>query len=265
LAIEYATTCSPELTKRLAKEGRQDFDSFIKAKVNLTTEKMREDWEFDEQRICEKEVKQQAETYQSHLATSLKGTDIDHETTYWVNPMTDHLCQCRDSNITGASLRLDRLAVFTRCDQTGQPMGSLYHYTTPRSIDGAPFTFTPSPFAPLTDRQAEAREEYLNNYHATFHRLWVEDSRHDTGRTRDRPPERNQAIIDKIKQDPKFEHLSSFIQYTDKDPEVVPWAPFHFYGNFFCPVNLRDSPEKSLALGGTRPFVSSSPAQPTRR
>jgi hypothetical protein len=240
LAIKYSVNCTPELEKKLEREGTKRFDECIKAKVKMTTEKMMEDWEFDEKRICEREVKQQAETYQSRLDKNLEGTGIDHATDYWVNPEKNHLCQCRDSNITGASLQFERLAVFTRCDKTGQPIVSKYHSMTPYSIPADPpetIAFIRPDLPPLTDIEIDARKEFLKKFHNTFQELVAEDSRRNPGRTLDNAPKRNQAILDTMTRGSEYSNMAHIVQYTDaNDVLALPWTVYVDHNKSYWPV-----------------------------
>jgi hypothetical protein len=202
---------------------------------------MADEWEFDEQRTCEEDIKKQVKAYSSRLATNLIGSGIKHVTGYMVDPKENHLCQCHDPSVTGASLQFERLAVITRCDKGGLPLGSKYHSMTPCPIGADPpkaLSFTPSQLPPLTDIQADARKEFLSRFHATLRGHVEESSRQNPGRTAKAAKERNQAIVGQMRDNLDFSDMVHSFQYSENDKGDATWLPFHEHNTLFWPVNF---------------------------
>jgi len=240
LTIEYDVTYTRELDKKLGPKGIEHFNDFIASMVEKTKKEMWKNWEFDKKRFCKREMKEQAKTYQSRLASNLEGSGIEQTTVYRVHPEEDHLCQCRCPIVTGASLRFERLAVFTRCDMTGQPIVSKYHSMTPFSIPAdlpESISLIRPPLPPLTDIEIDARKEFLNKFHNTFQELVAEDSRRNPGRTIDNATKRNQAILDTMTRGSEFSNMAHIVQHTDaNDVLAVPWTVYVDHIRSYWPV-----------------------------
>ena len=236
LTIKYETLCTPELRERLAREGTEEFDKFVGGKVNMTTKEMRDKWEFDERRTCEEDIKRQVKTYISRLTTNLDGTGINHSTDHRVDPKEDNLCQCRDLNVTGASLQFEHLAVVTRCDENGNIGESTFHTMTPSFIAEQP-SFIGAPLPSLDGTQVAHRKKFLQEFNATLregaaghpiksHSKWLNTAK-----------DRNNAVMQTMKRDPAISDLEHIFKYCE-DPDSNSSGPFTLRDTQFSPLGF---------------------------
>jgi hypothetical protein len=228
----------------LAREGTDAFNAFVADKVNMTTEKMRDEWEFDERRTCEEEIKRQVETYRSRLTTNLEGTGIEHLADHRVDLSEDHLCQCRDPNVTGASLQFERLAVVTQCDKQGKMGVSTFHTMTPSTIAQQP-SFIEAPLPSLDETKIADRKRFLRRFNTSLKGSAIGHPVKWPNTTK----KRNDSIMQKMRREPAFSDLEHIFQYC-KEPDIIPYELFTKDGTLYSPVgfvNIRnDGPDGQI-------------------
>lgn len=239
LLVNHSISHARETEK--SKANDKAFFKFAHEAIDRTKARMLETWELDKRRTCQQDLKKQALAFEAELEKELEGTGIEQSTNYWADPKNDNLCRCQNSVVTGEDLQFEDLAIITRCDGKGVPIASHFHSMTPMSIatdTDRPFAHTPRPLSKFTHLQVATRTGYLSQFHSTLKGRIDEYSKQKSRWTTKSPSNRNETVLDTMRQDPDYFKLAHIFQGPEIYGDPARWDSFVEQGRLFWPVKF---------------------------